>query len=67
MDEDQFLLSQAARLAGIKHYQLAYLLTTGVIEEPRVRIGGRRVFSTAEVERIRCVVAERANRNGGRS
>lgn len=67
MESEHYLLNQAARLVGIKHHQLAYLIVTGAVEEPKLRIGGRRVFTPAEVERIRCVVAERASRKGGRS
>lgn len=67
MEQELYLLNQAARLAGIKYHQLAYLIVTGVVEEPKLRIGGRRVFTAAEVARIQAVVAERASRKGGRS
>lgn len=59
MEDEHHLLTATAKLVGIKSYQLAYLLTAGIVDEPKLRIGGRRVFTTQEIERIREIVAQR--------
>ena len=56
MHQEHYLLSEVARKVGKKPHQNAYLLTNRVIQEPELRIGGRRVFSPKEVERIQEVV-----------
>lgn len=56
MKQTYFLLSEVARLVGKKPHQLAYMLTNRVVEEPELRIGGKRAFSPEEVERIQRVV-----------
>lgn len=59
MDKDFFLLGEVAREVGCKPYQLAYLLSTGVIEEPQLRLGTKRVFNRLEVDRIGEIVRQR--------
>lgn len=51
MDTNYFTLGEAARVLGIKNYQLAYLVSTGQIPEP-MRIAGRRVFTVADLARV---------------
>ncbi len=33
-------------------YQIVYLLTTRQVPEPRLRIGGKRVFTIADIHRL---------------
>jgi DNA-binding transcriptional MerR regulator len=51
-----FLLSEVARAVGRKPYQIAYMLSNGEIEEPKLRIGNRRVFTHEEVATIKEIV-----------
>jgi DNA-binding transcriptional MerR regulator len=47
------LLSDVARLVPCKPYQIVYLLTSGQVPEPALRLGGRRLFTEEDVDRIR--------------
>jgi hypothetical protein len=47
-----FLLGEAARLLRRKPYQLHYALAAGLVEEPRLRLGGKRVFQVEDLERL---------------
>ena len=51
MDQEYFLMSDAARVLGCKPYQISYLLATRAVPEP-ARIGGRRVFVISDLVRI---------------
>ena len=54
MDQPNLLLlGDVARLVPCKPYQVVYLLTTGQLPEPALRLGGRRVFTQEDVVRIR--------------
>jgi len=60
MTHDHYLLNEVAKQVGRKSYQIAYLITTGVIEEPEIRINNKRVFRNNDVEKIRRVFQTRA-------
>jgi DNA-binding transcriptional MerR regulator len=47
------LLGDVARRVPCKPYQVVYLLTSGQVPEPALRLGGRRVFTAEDVGRIR--------------
>ena len=47
-----FLLGDVARILRCQPYQIVYLLTTRQVPEPTLRIGNRRVFTIADVQRI---------------
>lgn len=64
MRQEHYLLSEVARAVGIKPHRLAYMLTNNAVEEPRLRIGGKRVFTHEEVERIREIVAAKDRTEG---
>jgi DNA-binding transcriptional MerR regulator len=49
--KSEFLLGQAASILGVKPYQVIYLLTTGQVPEPS-RVGGRRMFCEADLQRL---------------
>lgn len=59
MNKNHFLLNEVARAVPCKPYQIAYLITTGVIEEPKLRINNKRIFSAKDVDRIRDIFLER--------
>lgn len=47
-----FSMSDAAKATGVAGYRIKYALKTRRIPEPG-RVGGRRCFTTEDVERIR--------------
>ena len=47
-----YLLSDVARLMRKRPHQITYAITSGLLQEPKVRIGGRRVFQDEDIERI---------------
>jgi DNA-binding transcriptional MerR regulator len=47
-----YLLSDVARLMRKRPHQITYAITSGLLPEPKVRIGGRRVFQDEDIERI---------------
>jgi hypothetical protein len=47
-----FLLGDVARVLRCQPYQIVYLLSTRQVPEPALRIGSRRVFTVADVQRI---------------
>ena len=51
MNPEYFSMSDAARVLHTQSYRISYLLSTRQIPEP-MRIGGRRVFTTADLTRI---------------
>jgi DNA-binding transcriptional MerR regulator len=60
MEKEHYLLNEVAKSVGRKPYHLAYLLSIGVIEEPSLRIGNKRVFSRQDIDQIREVIRQRA-------
>ena len=50
---------ELARQLGIQRYQLMYLLETGCVPDARVRAGGRRLFTAAEVSQAEAIVKRR--------
>ncbi len=67
MKQDHFLLNEVARAIPCKPYQIAYLLTIGLVDEPKLRINNKRVFTAKDVDRIREIFQKRAAkaRKGG--
>jgi DNA-binding transcriptional MerR regulator len=47
-----YLLSDVARLMRKRPHQITYAITSGLLPEPKVRMGGRRVFQEDDIERI---------------
>lgn len=64
MEQEHFLLGEVARVIGRKPFQITYMLTNGFIEEPKLRIGGRRIFSRADIESIRKIMNEKFGAKG---
>jgi hypothetical protein len=46
------LLGDVARTLGCKPYQITYLLTSGQVPEPAMRLGNRRVFRSGDIQRL---------------
>ncbi len=51
-DCDLHLLGDVSRKLGCEPYRIVYLLTTGKVPEPRLRLGNRRLFTTDDIARI---------------
>jgi DNA-binding transcriptional MerR regulator len=71
MEVDELLsTTEVARHLGVQPYRISYLLNTGRIREPRVRVAGKRAWTADDVEVARKVLAERRDRHasheGGR-
>lgn len=64
MHQKYILLGEVARLVGQKPYKITYLLTTGAIPEPAIRVGNKRLFTADDVERVRRAFEERDGRAG---
>ena len=47
-----YLLSDVARIVRKRPHQITYAITSGLLPEPKVRMGGRRVFQEDDIERI---------------
>jgi DNA-binding transcriptional MerR regulator len=54
-----FLLGDVARLLDCKPHQVTYLLTSRQVAEPALRIGGRRVFTVKDMERLEAVLEQK--------
>ena len=59
MKQEHYLLGEVARVIGRKPFQITYMLTNGFIEEPTLRIGGRRIFNREDIEVIRKIMDEK--------
>lgn len=51
--KEHYLLGNVAKELGRKPFQIVYMLTSGYVEEPKLRIGGKRIFSRSDIENIR--------------
>jgi len=45
-------MGECARILQVQSYQIQYAYAHGRVPEPRLRIGGRRVFAPADVRRL---------------
>ncbi len=57
------LLGDVARMVPCRPYQVVYLLTSGQVPEPALRLGGRRVFTEEDVGRIRNKLSTKKGRH----
>ena len=46
------LLKDVARLLKVKPYRVTYVLTTGLVPEPTLRISNKRIFQEEDVRRL---------------
>ena len=49
MTKTLFLLNDAAKQIGLKPYQLAYAVSSGLLPEPVLRLGNKRIFTDSDV------------------
>ncbi len=47
-----FLLGDVAKILRCQPYQIVYLLTTNKVPEPALRIGNKRIFTSADIARL---------------
>lgn len=52
MKRQHFLLRDVARMLKVKPYQIAYALSVGLVEEPKLRISNKRIFQTEDIDRL---------------
>ena len=52
MNETLFSMREVARILRVQPYQIAYLLNTNRVPEPKVRLGGRRAFAAEDIRRL---------------
>ena len=50
MTKTLFLLRDAAKQVGVKPYQLAYSVSSGLLPEPVLRLGNKRIFTESDVQ-----------------
>ena len=52
MKKKHYLLREVARLLKVKPYQIAYALSVGLVEEPKLRISNKRVFQEDDIQKL---------------
>ena len=52
MKKKHYLLRDVARLLKVKPYQIAYALSVGLVEEPKLRISNKRIFQEDDIQRL---------------
>lgn len=52
MTQDLYLISEVAERLGVPPHRVAYLLMTKKIEEPKMRMGNRRIFTDEDAKRV---------------
>jgi len=53
MKQTQFILNEVAKIVGVKAHVIAYAISSQTLPETKLRIAGKRIFSTKEVEAIK--------------
>jgi DNA-binding transcriptional MerR regulator len=48
-----FLLGEVARLLEMRPHQVAYAISSGLVPEPKLRIGNKRIFQADDIKRLR--------------
>lgn len=57
------LLGQVANKLRCRPHQITYMLTSGLLPEPALRLGNRRIFTERDVERIRAMLKQKKGEN----
>jgi DNA-binding transcriptional MerR regulator len=52
MTQDLYLISEVAQRLDVPPHRIAYLLMTRKLDEPKLRMGNRRVFTNDEAKRV---------------
>ena len=53
-----FLLSEVAKLLKRRPHQVAYAISSGLIPEPTLRIGNKRIFQSDDIKRLEIRTSE---------
>ena len=53
MNTKHYSLKDVAKMLKLKPYQITYALTVGLVPEPALRIGNKRIFVEEDIERLR--------------
>ncbi len=56
MNQQHYILHEVARAVGRKPYQIAYMISNGELDEPKLRAGNWRIFTHEEVVRIKEII-----------
>lgn len=56
MTQQHYILHEVARAVGRKPYQIAYMISNGELDEPKLRAGNWRIFTHEEVVRIKEII-----------
>ena len=51
--KQHYLLNEVARKLKRKPYQITYMLSTGIVKEPKLRVCNKRMFTTDDIEQLR--------------
>lgn len=65
MTEDLYLISEVAERLGVPPHRVAYLLMTRKIEEPKLRMGNRRIFTDDDAKRVAAALGRTWDGKGG--
>ena len=49
MNTELFSLGDVAQKCGVKPYRVQYLISTGAVPEPALRVAGKRLWNHAEI------------------
>ena len=52
MAQQLYLISDVSRMLAVPAHRIAYLFMTRKLAEPQLRLGNRRVFNIADVQRV---------------
>ena len=52
MTQQLFLISDVSRMLGVPAHRIAYQYMTRKLPEPSLRMGNRRLFTLADVQRV---------------
>lgn len=52
MKQQLYLISEVADRLGVQAHRIAYLLMTRKLEEPKLRMGNRRIFDDSDAKRV---------------
>lgn len=49
---ETFSLHDVARILGVKPYRVNYAIVNGLVDDPEMRVGNRRIFKHEDLERL---------------
>lgn len=61
---NHYLLNEAAKLVGVRGYQIAYAIQQGYLPEPEMRLTHQRIFTDQDIVRIREYFANKPTSRG---